>query len=122
MNNANSNILRTLGKNEVFYFYTSIGCYTGQSAGSLEELEQKIKDIDEKSLEFHLFRGDFENWISSTIGDARLAADTRLLQGQRVTGNDLRTRLSLLVSVRLKELKSTSLPKAKKQAKKKTNI
>ena len=124
MNDTNSRILRKLGNDEAFYFFTTIGNCTGQSANSLEEFLSRIKEINEKSLEFHLFREDFEKWIALTIGDARLAKDIKTLRAQKATtGNDLREHLSLLISKRLKELKSASPPpEAKKQPKKKTRI
>lgn len=62
-----SRILRNVAREEAFYFFTSIGNYTGQSASSLEEFLQKIKDMNIKSLEFHLFREDFERWISLSL-------------------------------------------------------
>jgi len=120
MNDVNSRMLRKLGNDEAFYFFTAIGNYTGQSASSLEEFLNRITEIDAKSLEFHLFREDFEKWMSSTIGDARLAESIKLLRAQKASGNDLRGRLSLLVSKRLKELKSASnVLEGKKQTKKK---
>ena len=123
MNDTNSRILRKLGNDEAFYFFTAIGNCTGQSANSLEEFLSRVKEINEKSLEFHLFREDFEKWVFSTIGDARLAEDIKLLRAQEVAGNDLRGRLSLLVSKRLKELKSAShVLEGKKQAKKRKSL
>ena len=95
-------------RDEAFYFFTSIGNYTGQSAGSLDEFLQKIKDIDAKSLEFHLFREDFEKWAAQTLGDGRLADEIRFLRTQKLTGNALRDRLYFTVSRRIKELKGSS--------------
>jgi len=106
-----SRALRSVLREEAFYFFTSIGNYTGQSAASLDEFLQKIKDIDIKSLEFHLFREDFEKWIAQTLGDNRLAEEIKVLRGQKVVGNALRDRVYFIVSRRLKELKSTSAPK-----------
>src|SRR3990170_1676660 len=123
MNDPNTKILRKVGDAEAFYFYRALGIYTGQKANSLEEFLQKVKEIAAESLEFHLYRGDFEKWIALALGDARLAKDVKTLREQKATtGNDLRERLSLLISKRLKELKSTPPPEAKKQAKKKTSI
>ena len=124
MNDPNTKILRKVGDAEAFYFYRALGIYTGQKANSLEEFLQKIKEIDAESLEFHLSREDFEKWIVLTLSDARLAKDTKTLREQKAaTGNDLRGPLSVLISKRLKELKSAfSMPEAKKQAKKKTSI
>lgn len=104
-------VLRNVLREEAFYFFTSIGNYTGQSAASLEEFLQKIKDIDIKSLEFHLFREDFEKWIAQTLGDDKLADEIKILREQKVVGNTLRDRLYFIVSRRLKELKSAQAPK-----------
>ena len=124
MNDPNTKILRKVGDAEAFYFYRALGIYTGQKANSLEEFLQKVKEIAAESLEFHLYREDFEKWIVLALGDARLAKDVKTLREQKATtGNDLRERLSIIISKRLKELKSTSPPpEAKKQAKKKTSI
>ena len=104
---SSSRVLRSVMREEAFYFFTSIGNYTGQSAASLDEFLQKIKDMDIKSLEFHLFREDFEKWIAQTLGDSRLAEEIRNLRVQKVVGNALRDRLYFLVSKRLKELKGS---------------
>ena len=106
MKGANSKVLRNVMLEEAFYFFTSIGNYTGQSAASLEEFLQKIKEIDmHASLEFHLLREDFEKWGASTLGDARLAENIKILKMQKVAGNALRERLYFVVSRRLKQLK-----------------
>jgi hypothetical protein len=96
-------------REEAFYFFTSIGNYTGQSATSLDEFLQKIKDVNIKSLEFHLYREDFEKWFAQTIGDAKLAEEIKGLRSMKVVGNAIRDRLYFIVSRRLKELKSTPM-------------
>jgi len=103
-----SRILRSVLREEAFYFFTSIGNYTGQSASSLDEFLQKIKEVNIKSLEFHLYREDFEKWIAQTLGDAKLAEDIKGLRNMKVVGNALRDRLYFLVSRRLKDLKTAS--------------
>ena len=60
---------RKLPRDKAFYFFTSIGNYTGEFAISLDEFAKKILDVDVKSLEFHLYRGDFERWINGTLED-----------------------------------------------------
>jgi len=109
---SSSRILRSVLREEAFYFFTSIGNYTGQSAASLDEFLQKIKDVNIKSLEFHLHREDFEKWIAQTLGDAKLAEDIKGLRNLKVAGPSLRDRLYFLVSRRLKDLKGP-LPVAK---------
>jgi hypothetical protein len=107
MNASPSRALRNLLREEAFYFFTSIGNYTGESAASLEEFLHKIKDINMKSLEFHLYREDFEKWIAQTLGDARLAEEIKSLRNQKVAGNAVRDRLYFIVSKRLRELKGS---------------
>lgn len=101
---SSSKTSRTVPREKAFYFFTSIGNYTGINAASLNEFLEKIRDVSIKSLEFHLSRGDFEKWIATTLEDKELAAWIRDLQNQRLTGDLLRMRLSLLVSRRLKQL------------------
>lgn len=55
-------VLRKLPREEAFYFFTDVGNYAGESAASLEEFVKKAREIDNKSLEFHLYGGDFERW------------------------------------------------------------
>ncbi len=105
---SSSRILRNVPREEAFYFFTSIGNYTGQSATSLDEFLLKIKDINVKSLEFHLYREDFERWIALTLGDTKLAEDIKGLRDMKVVGNSIRDRLYFSVSRRLKELKTAS--------------
>ena len=102
---SSSRVLRSVLREEAFYFFTSIGNYTGQSAASLDEFLQKIKEVNIKSLEFHLSREDFEKWIAQTLGDAKLAEDIKGLRNMKVVGNALRDRLYFLVSRRIKDLK-----------------
>ncbi len=108
MSVSSSRVLRNVLREEAFYFFTSIGNYTGVSASSLDEFLQRIKDVDIKSLEFHLFREDFEKWISQTLGDDKLAGEIRLVRSQKIVGNALRDRLYFVVSRRLKELRGSS--------------
>ena len=100
-----SRILREVPKNEAFYFFTSIGDYTGEYAISLGDFVRKIKEVDTKSIEFHLNRGDFENWFTQTLEDKELAQETRNLQKQNPTGESLRQKLHSIVSRRHEQLK-----------------
>ena len=121
MSEANAKILRNVEDYEAFYFCRNLGNFTGQKANSLEEFLGKIQGIETESLEFHLSREDFEKWIKLAIGDVQLAESIGLLREQKLDGNELRNRISIIVSKRLTELTSTSNnPKRKKQGKKKT--
>ena len=96
--------LRSIPREKAFYFFTSIGNYTGLSASSLREFTEKIGEVNVKSLEFHLYRGDFEKWIAEVLEDNELAGEVRKLQRFNLTGDSLRNQLSVVVSRRLKRL------------------
>jgi len=96
----NLRILRTLPREKAFYFFTSIGNYTGESATSLKEFTDKINEVNVKSLEFHFYRGDFEKWTAEVLEDEELAEDVQKLQKLSLTGDELRLRLYTTVSRR----------------------
>lgn len=93
--------LRKLSAEEAFYFFTSIGDYTGESAASLQEFAEKIKEISVESLKFHLYRRDFEEWIGRTVGDKKLAEDIKNLRNLKPSKRTLRGRLYQIVSKQL---------------------
>lgn len=96
--------MRSLPREKAFYFFTSIGNYTGKSAASLKEFVKTILDVNVKSLEFHLYRGDFEKWIAEALEDNVLASKVRQLKAYKPIGMDLRDRLYLIVSKRCENL------------------
>ena len=101
-------ILKTVPREKAFYFFTSIGNYTGTSASSLKEFMERMNQVNVKSLEFHLSRGDFEKWIAEVLQDAELAGEIKRLQKLGLTGNGLRDQLSFVVSRRFKRLTGQS--------------
>jgi hypothetical protein len=103
---TNSKILASSPREKAFYFFTSIGNYTGVSASSLKEFTEKISEVNVKSLEFHLNRGDFEKWVNEVLQDHELAWDLKKLQRLNLSGDNLRNQLCLIVSRRLKNLTS----------------
>ena len=96
--------LGVIPREKAFYFFTSIGNYTGLSASSLKEFTERIGEINVKSLEFHLYRGDFERWITEVLEDNELAGEIRKLQKFNLMGEALRSQLNIVVSRRLKQL------------------
>jgi hypothetical protein len=89
--------LREVPREKAFYFFTSIGNYTGESASSLREFGEKVKLVNVKSLEFHLGRNDFEKWATEVLEDKDLAAKIVRLQTIGLTGDLLRNRLHSMV-------------------------
>ena len=71
----------------------------------MEEFVKKVKEVNVKSLEFHLYRGDFEKWVAETLEDEELAEKVRSLKSLNPTGSSLRDQLYLIVSKRYEKLK-----------------
>lgn len=97
-------ILSHLPADKAFHFYTGVHQYTHVIAHSLAEFIDKLQKIDVKSVEFHVPRKDFENWVHS-LGDVELAKRLGLIHNMHVHGEDLRTRVYETVKHRLDELK-----------------
>jgi len=97
-------ILSHLPADKAFHFYTGIHQYTHVIAHSLAEFSDKLQKIDVKSVDFHVPRKDFENWVHS-LGDVELSKRLGLIRNMRVHGEDLRTRVYEAVKHRLEELK-----------------
>ena len=104
---SSSRILRTLSRENAFYFFTSVGNYTGQRAMSLEEFAAKIRQIPTASLEFHFYRGDFEKWATEVLEAPELAKRISAVKLLEPIGNSLRDQLDFTISKRFEELKST---------------
>jgi hypothetical protein len=85
------------------YFFSDIGNYTGHNAVSLKEFARKIKELNEKSLEFHLRQGDFENWMNGVLRDEELARQVKELGNKNLAGENLRDPLSSIISKRLEQ-------------------
>ena len=98
-------ILRTLSRKNAFYFFTSVGNYTGHKAMSLEEFVKKIREIETTSLEFHLYRGDFEKWTDEVLEDHELTKRLSIVKLLEPFGNLLRDQLDFAITKRFEELK-----------------
>lgn len=108
MNEHISKILKTLPREKAFYFFTSIGNYTGESASSMKEFLEKINEVNVKSLEFHFYRGDFEKWIAQVLEDKSLAIEITNLRGKNYSGAILKEHLYDIVAKRYSQLSKTA--------------
>jgi hypothetical protein len=97
-------ILSPVSIDKAFHFYTGIHQYTNVIAHNLAEFVDKLQKIDVKSVEFHVSRKDFENWVQS-LGDLELAKRLGLIRNMHVHGEDLRTRVYEAAKHRLEELR-----------------
>jgi hypothetical protein len=77
----------------VFRFYVDMDKPLGFNAASLEEFYRLIKQVCSDALEFHLYRGDFENWLRDVCKDAELADAFGILKAEDLKGEDLRKAL-----------------------------
>jgi len=97
-------ILRRVPDSNGFFFFTGFGQYTGEYAVSLADFCQKLRTVDLKSVEFHSKRGDFDNWIRTTIGDPYLANEVKKVE-RNFNGEQLRAKLIQIVEARVNELR-----------------
>ena len=98
-------ILRTVPRDEAFYFYEEVGKPVGYIATSLFDFCEKINAVSRSSLIFHLRRKDFENWIGEVIGDSELAKRISNISSDTF---DLKAKLHAIVNNRIKQLKEMS--------------
>jgi len=77
----------------VFYFYIGVGRPLGFSANSLKEFYRFVAQVCSDSLDFHLYRGDFENWFAQIVGDKDLANQIAAFKASGICGEELRKAL-----------------------------
>jgi hypothetical protein len=87
-------------KESAFHFYTGIGQPTSFSAESLRDFYKIVKQVPANSLEFHLYRGDFENWIKAAFEDTELANDLASLKSENVKGEELRKEIITAITTK----------------------
>jgi hypothetical protein len=98
-------ILRVVPFEQGFHF-TNKGVYEGQTATSLEDFAEKLKQAPAESIEFHFKRRDFNRWISDTVGDWFLASELDFYLAPDSSGEEIREKLLPLVDARLTDLKT----------------
>jgi predicted transcriptional regulator len=89
-----------LPKEEAFHFHTDVGQPTSFSAESLKELYEIIKRVAISSVEFHFYRGDFENWIKAAFKDEALAGELVSLKSKNFKGEDLRSEIITTIATK----------------------
>jgi DNA-binding transcriptional ArsR family regulator len=99
-----SQILHPKPPESAFRFYKEMGRSLGIEANSLQDFCDKVQKIDLRSLEFHMPRKDFENWLQH-LGDAELAKKIAVIREQGVSGEELRQKVYEVTKSRCEELK-----------------
>ncbi len=98
-----SKILRTVPFEDGFHFCTDGGVYTNMTATSLIDFAEKLNDASTESIEFHYPRGDFQFWMTKTLGDEELG-NRMCFVNRNLNGEQLRQQLSRIVAERITEL------------------
>ncbi len=89
---------QTSAENE-FHFYEEMDKPLNLYANGLKDFSEKVQAVVVSSLEFHLSRGDFENWFKN-LGDVELAKKMALLKATGIIGEPLRAKLREIVEDR----------------------
>jgi hypothetical protein len=100
-------ILSSVPYDKGFHFFTAVGCYTGETATSLQAFAREIEVIDADSVKFHYKRHDFRKWIKDIIGDVELAERINQIE-EGLSDEALRKEIAKTVEARLNELKTAS--------------
>ncbi len=80
-------------RDKAFYFYTSLGAYTGEMATSIDEFLEGIGTVPIPSLEFHIVRRDFEKWAKDVVRSMVLADRLRDVRRKGLLGEELKSEL-----------------------------
>ena len=101
-----SRVQRTVPYENGFRFCTDVGVYTNVTSSSLKDFGEKLDVVDVVSVEFHYPRGDFQFWITKTLGDEELG--NRMCSIKKgLHWEQLREELLKLVNERIRELKGS---------------
>src|SRR4030066_141911 len=92
-------ILTQTSHEKAFHFYADLEKPLNLYTNGLQDFSKKLSQVDAGVLEFHVCRGDFENWFAS-LGDGELAKKMALLKGTGIRGEQLRTKLCEIVENR----------------------
>jgi hypothetical protein len=98
-------ILRYVPYEQGFHFFTPDGHYTGETARTLCFFQQDMQRLDIECFQFHFFRGDFQKWLRTTIGDEDLAQEIDEVD-RHASDEVLRQHLVDIVQKRILQLKS----------------
>jgi hypothetical protein len=98
-------ILSDVKPENAFIFSIGEGAFTGKTAQNLGQLFEALKAIDLKSVEFHLYRRDFENWVKY-LGDNILALQIARIRSMPFNGEGTRAKITVAIGNRIDKLKT----------------
>jgi alpha-amylase len=106
---AAKRLLRQLPAEKGFTFFYDFARPTKISVHSLKEFQLSLKEVDIKSIQFHIERGDFARWIRQVVGDEKLADEIANLSDKKLVGEALRKMILNTVKNRITELEQTAV-------------
>jgi hypothetical protein len=92
-----------LPEDMVFHFYFGLDQPAGVSVRSVKEFYEAVKTVAAESLEFHVERGDFENWMNTAVEDDVFARELAALRQEELKGEVLRKQVLLALQNRFGE-------------------
>ena len=87
-----------------FYFHVDASYAGPHSAASLWEFSEVLNKVPASSLDYHLHRGDFEDWLTKVLHDRELARLFRKIARRNLQGKWLRKELVSTTRKRYEEL------------------
>jgi hypothetical protein len=101
-------ILSDVKPENAFIFNINEETSTGQSALNLSQLCEILKIVDLSSIDFHLHRGDLENWIKF-LGDNILVMQIAKIRNMPFDGEQTRGKIVEVINKRIEKLKALEL-------------
>jgi len=92
--------LKQLPKDKAFHFYLGIDQPADIYASSVKAFYRIVETLEAGSLEFHLDRGDFENWLKTAVEDETMATEIAKLKLEGFRGDPLREQILLALRAR----------------------
>ncbi len=83
-----------------FHFYFGVNQPSEFKANTLREFYLAIQQINAGSLEFHLYRGDFENWLKEAYKEPELAKEIGGVKATGLKGEELRTEMLKILNTK----------------------
>ena len=94
--------IKDILKDKAFYFYNGIDRPNGKVAMDLQQFYEILKAVDIESIEFHLYREDFEKWLRA-IGEENLTAEVSKIRMGALSGESCRRGMCEVVGAHLRE-------------------
>jgi hypothetical protein len=69
-------------------------------AKTIKDFYEIVQQVDVACLEFHFYRGDFENWIRTACDDAAFADELANMKKAQLKGEDLRKEITKAAEAR----------------------